>query len=392
LDFPGALLRLKKICLIVQNSYPSDVRVRKEADALRARGHEVFVIACRAPNEPKKEVVNGVKIYRVPPSKCRGGKVRYIYEYAVFFLFAFLGLNILDFKFKIDVVHINTLPDFLVFCSIIQKLKGRKIILDMHEIMPEFFISKFAAYPDSSVVKSLLFLERASLRFADRIITVNHALKEVFQNRAVPGKIVEVIMNTVDGNVLRQVESTPHQTFNCVYHGTITEMYGLDVALTAFSKARTATNNMCFHIFGDGPQLGHLKCCAKRLDIENSVKFHGMVPYDKINEMLANMDLGILALRKDIFLNLSFSNKLAEYVHLTIPVVHSDLDSIRYYFNDEEILYFTAGCADDLAEKIRYAYDHREDMRLRAKAAYAKYTSIDWSVMSMRYIRIIEGI
>ena len=102
-----------------------------------------------------------------------------------------------------------------------------------------------------------------------------------------------------------------HKGFNCVYHGTLTDIYGLDTAIEGFSKVSKKFPDMIFHIFGEGPSFPQLKYLTEHLNLEQSVVFHGSITYDKMMESLSEMDLGILAIRKDIFLNLSFSNKLS---------------------------------------------------------------------------------
>ena len=124
--------------------------------------------------------------------------------------------------------------------------------------------------------------------------------------------------------------------------------------------------------------------------MQDQVLLHGAVPFNEMWEKLAEMDLGILACRRDIFTDLSFSNKLAEYVYLKIPVIHSDLTSIQYYFNDDEITYFKAGDTSDLAEKIRYACDNREAIAKKAEAAFLRYSEIEWGTMSRRYLELIQ--
>jgi glycosyltransferase involved in cell wall biosynthesis len=381
---------VKNVCLIVQHPYPLDVRVRKEAMALLSHGHKVSVIALRDANEDKQEVVGGVKVYRGGFQKKRSGKFRYLLEYIAFFLYSFFKLNLLDSKERFDVVHINTLPDFLVFSAVIQKLKGRRIVLDMHEIMPEFFMSKFRVGIGHPLVLVLLFLERISLKFADDVITINEPIKGIFQSRSIPGKPVTVIMNTVSASTVKNNEKKAHQGFNCVYHGTLTDIYGLDIAIEGFSKVSGKFPDMSFHIFGDGQSLPQLKQLTEQLNLQQSIIFHGEMAYDKMMESLTEMDLGILAIRKDIFLNLSFSNKLAEYLYLKIPVISSDLDATKYYFNDEHILFFEAGNADDLGQKIQFAYMNRERARVMAESAYEKSKSLDWDVMAKRYLEVIE--
>jgi glycosyltransferase involved in cell wall biosynthesis len=384
---------LKSVCLIVQNSYPSDVRIRKYAQTLVRRGHKAVVIASRSAKQPRHEFIDGAEVFRIPPAKRRAGKLSYACDYLIFFFLAFLQLNWLDLMRRFDVVHVNTLPDFLVFCTVIQKITGRTIVLDMHEIMPEFFMSKYSVPPDSMLIRLLLFIERISLRFADQVITVNHAIMSAFKKRISAEMAIEVIMNTADSSVIKSFPKIPHENFNCVYHGTITDIYGLDLAIEAFWRAcaRLGSHKMMFHIFGGGPQIPFLKELIRKLHLEKQVILYGETPHREMWKNLAIMDLGLLACRKDIFMDLSFSNKLAEYVYLKIPVLHSDLASVRHYFDENEILYFHAGDAKELSEKICYAYSNPILMQKRAAAAFEKYSQIDWGVMSQRYLSLIEG-
>jgi glycosyltransferase involved in cell wall biosynthesis len=376
--------------MIVQHTYPNDVRVTKEAKTLLSHGHRVSVIALRDAHELPCEDVEGVNVYRVALSKRRAGVGRYLLEYIAFFLYSFYKLNLLDLSERFDIVHINTLPDFLVFSALIQKLKGRKIILDMHEIMPEFFMSKFGVERTHPAVRLLLLLERASLKFADDVITVNEPIKRIFQSRAIPHKPIEVVMNTVSSSTLQVCAKRFHGGFNCVYHGTVTDIYGLDVAIEGFASVSRKHHDMVFHVFGDGPSLCHLKQLTIQLGVQKSVLFHGALPYYEMMDALAEMDLGILAIRKDEFLNLSFSNKLAEYVYLSIPVISSDLDTVKYYFDDKSILFFRAGDSCDLSSKMEYAYLHREQMKERAERAHRISESFDWDCMAKKYLALVE--
>ena len=47
-----------------------------------------------------------------------------------------------------DLVHVHNVPDFLVFTAWRPKLDGAGIILDIHDIVPELFASKFGAAPE----------------------------------------------------------------------------------------------------------------------------------------------------------------------------------------------------------------------------------------------------
>lgn len=380
----------QNICVIVQSPYPNDIRVYKEVQALLSGNHKVTVIALRYAGAPKQEVIGNVMVHRIGFPKKRTGILRYMLEYATFFLIAFCKLNTLDMRESFDVVHIHTLPDFLVFSAIIQKFKGRKIILDLHEIMPEFFISKFGVTWGHPMIRLLLFLERMSLRFADEVITVNEPIKQIFQKRAIPGKPITVVMNTVSASLVKKNAKVSHSGFNCVYHGSLADIYGLDIAIMGFSKICERFPDMYFHIFGSGQMLPQLKQLVENLGLQKKVIFHGSINHRKMMESLAEMDLGILTMRKDVFLDLSLSNKLAEYVYLKIPVISSDLASTKYYFRDEHIIFFKAGDVEDLGHKIEFAYRNKEKMRTIAEGAYDHFKDFGWDVMARRYLRVIE--
>ena len=358
---------------------------------LKNNGHCVYVISSRDSGQSRYENIDGVNIYRVPLKKIRGGFVRYVFEYFAFFWLALFTLNILDYKVNFDAVHVNTLPDFLVFCTIFQKIKKIKIILDMHEIMPEFFMSKYGKNNENLIVRTILLQEKLSLLFADIILTVNDPIRDVFHKRAVPGKNITVVMNSVDDKLTASYRKKEHRFFNCVYHGTISKMYSIDMAIKAFEKACSdGTKDMRFHIIGNGPEKEYLEKLSHQLGVEDFVIFHGECNFEKVLEHLGIMDLGIISVKKDVFLDLSFSNKLAEYVHLKIPLAHSNIRTPMHYFNNREILFYDSLDVNDLAKKIKFAYTNKEKLNSFADLAYHRYEKYNWGIMQQKYLKAIK--
>src|SRR5882724_10051897 len=73
---------MKTVCIVVQNYYDIDIRVRRKAEALVAAGYEVDVLALRATADgPASYVLSGVQVYTVDLGKQRGSLVRYVFEY-----------------------------------------------------------------------------------------------------------------------------------------------------------------------------------------------------------------------------------------------------------------------------------------------------------------------
>src|SRR5260370_35164882 len=117
--------------------YESDSRVIREAQAAVYGGFEVDFIALRRPGTPRTEMVRGVRVIRLNQVKYRGGGYfKYLLAYLQFFLRCLVKTTALFARRRYRAIHVNNMPDFLVFTTIIPRLFGTKVILDIHDPMP----------------------------------------------------------------------------------------------------------------------------------------------------------------------------------------------------------------------------------------------------------------
>lgn len=188
-----------KMAMVVHSYYPADVRVRRECEALADRGDRVDMICLQKPGESACETVGNVDIHRLPVQHHRGhGQLAYIVEYLNFFLRAFWCLTRLHLREKYPVVQVHNLPDFLVFVTLVPKLLGARILLDMHDITPELFQSLYGISEKSRTFKLLCLAERLSLAYADGVLTVNENIRDLFLTRNPIARKLEVVMNAPD--------------------------------------------------------------------------------------------------------------------------------------------------------------------------------------------------
>jgi glycosyltransferase involved in cell wall biosynthesis len=391
--------RSKRVCMVVQNYYQIDPRVRREADILVERGYEVDVIALGENGRPRVERLNGLTIYGLPLRKKRGSRVRYAFEYSAFWMMVFLLLAFLTVCHRYAVIGVNTLPDFLVFAALLPKLVGSKVVLDMHEIMPEFFASKYGIEPDHPFVELIKWQEKWSARFADWVLVSNDLLAERLLGRGLPASKVTVVMNCADESLFMKVPRTETAAHNdldaplvLMYHGTLTEIYGLDIAIVSMARLLTLRPDMAVQlcILGDGPAHDQLVMQAEHLGLDGRVRFLGSVPLDQVPGYLARCDVGLVPTRQDLFLDLSFSNKLVEYVVMEKPVIAARLGGYCRYFREDSLAYFEPGNPDSLVETIlRLAHD-RAEWPKRVANALDDYRSVSWDVMGARYIEVVD--
>ena len=83
------------------------------------------------------------------------------------------------------------MPDFLVFAAAVPKVFGSKVILDMHDVMPELYMCKYQVNYKNTIVKLLILIEKLSFTFVDKIITANDEFKKIFlsRNKGIGNKI-----------------------------------------------------------------------------------------------------------------------------------------------------------------------------------------------------------
>ena len=131
--------------MIAYTEYLFDARVRREAETLDDTGQfHVTVLALKMTDRPRLFELENVKVEEVNVRKYGGrNKLRYVLSYICFIWLCFCKCTKKILKSEVDIVHVHNMPDILVFAAIIARFYDKKLILDIHDSMPETFASKF---------------------------------------------------------------------------------------------------------------------------------------------------------------------------------------------------------------------------------------------------------
>ncbi len=382
---------MKKVCIIRHRRYPSDVRVRKEALALAAKGYEVDVICLGRPGDQKVEFDKGVNIYRLLLKRKRGGVLRYLADYLTFFTLVKIKLCRLHFKKRYDYIQVNTLPDFLVFVTLIPKLMGARVVLDLHEPAPELFGYLFGI-ENGFAQRVLKFIEQASIRYADHAITVTEELKRTYVERgALPSKI-SVILNVPNlefnpDRFREYYEKKERNEFALICHGTIVKRYGQEYAIRAVEILKDRIPNIRLDILGVGEYEEELKKLVKRLKLEKYVFFHGWIPYEEMIAMLARADLGVVPVVRNAYSDLVHTNKMFELISMRKPVVITRTRAVEEFFGSDDscLKYFESENVEDLARCIYELYLDPKKRETMVRNAYEKFEKVRWEIMKEEY-------
>lgn len=388
---------MKSVCLVVQNVYDIDSRVQRKAEALVSAGYSVDVLALAPTQRKGTYTLGNVNVYTVSLGKKRGSLPRYLFEYAAFFLWVLVRVLLLMPHRRYVVIDVNTLPDFLIFAVVPARWMGAKLILDMHEITPEFYVSKYGIAEDSWLVRLLQFQEKISFDAADHVITINEPIQDLLARRGLPLPKTTVVMNAADearfssSSRAPACDDRPH-SFVMVYHGTLTRIYGLDIAIEAFSMVHGEMPGAELWILGSGPEQGALAVLAQERGLISKVKLAGQVPPVDIPAWLNKCDVGVLPIRRDVFLDYAFPNKLPEFIIMGEPVLMSRLRTIRHYFSEEALSYFEPNDPADLAKQMVRLYRDRGLCARLAARAKQEYAPIRWDVMRQRYLKLVDDL
>jgi len=393
------MLNMKAVCVVTQSVYETDPRVRRKAEALVGAGFAVDVLSLRGAGSAKSFVLNDVNVHTLGLGKMRGSLARYLFEYSAFFLWVLVRTPVLMRRRRYVAIDVNTLPDFLIFAPVCARWMGAALILDMHEITPEFYMSKYGMSPDSRVVRALVWLERVSFDFADYVVTINEPIQDLLESRGMDRSKSIVVMNAVDESRFSNVgdekplavPGTP-DTFAFIYHGTLTPIYGLDIAVEALALAADEIPLAELWILGSGTEREALAELAERRGVASRVRLIGHVNPSEIPAWLNRSDVGVLPIRRDVFLDFAFPNKLPEFIVAGKAVLVSRLKAIRHYFSDEALAFCEPNDPSDLAAQMIRLYRDRQLCSRLAAHARVEYAPIRWDLMKQRYLDLVNRV
>jgi glycosyltransferase involved in cell wall biosynthesis len=384
-----------RVAMLAHTYYLRDPRVRREAEALAGTGAEVHVIGLAEAGEPRRAIVNGVHVHRLPVRRRRGGALRYIYEYLLVGVLGTLVLSWLHLRRRLDVVHVHNMPDILVLTALLPRLGGATVVLDVHDPMPELYMS-WNHRPDSLVVRLLGVQERISHAFAHRVVSVNETMRENLRAKGVADRKIFILNNFPDEKLFPIVEprtSWPRSADELVllYCGTVTEHYDLGLAVRAMSKVANDVP-VKLRILGDGNRLAEVLTLAASLGLEKSVEHVGTVPIDRVRDEMQNADVGISCHRAGVFGNLYFSTKIVEYLTQGLPVISPRTYTIAKYLSEDALFYFEPGSESGLADNLRLMWHNPEEVARRLSRARALLPRLSWQGERTKLLSFYSGL
>lgn len=387
-----------RVCTVVFSNYPWDVRVRREAEALIEAGMQVDLVCLQGPGERCLQKIRGVRVFRLPLQQKRGGPARYLWEYGLFTVCGFLLVSILYILRRYDVIHVHNMPDILVLTALLPRMLGARVILDLHDPMPEMYMTKFGLPASHPIIRLLRGCERACIQMADLVFTPNLAFQEKFAARGCPPSKIRLVMNTPQEEVFLSSDRkastpTPEGSFVVMFHGLITERHGLDTALQAMARLRERIPGLIFRVYGKGDLfLNEFLATIQRLHLEDCVEYFGYVPVEEVAAAIPSIDVGIIPNKKTPFTNINLPTRIFEYLCLGKPVIVSRTKGVLDYFDEDSIYFFEPEQVDSLVEAVWRLWSNPQEREAILERGMGVYRKHRWQVQKQYFVQQVKSL
>jgi glycosyltransferase involved in cell wall biosynthesis len=385
--------RPQRIAIVVHAVASQDSRIRRQTDALEHAGYAVDVFGLRGEGELPEEARNGVRSFRLPVDRWFTGFGGHMVEYAAFASLAMFRLAREHRRRRYDLIQIATVPDFLVFSALPERMVGVPVLLDLHEDMPEFFSDRFRSPLLMPLLPAVELTSRAAAATATELLTVHEPLRELSVRRGVDPERITVVMNSADPRLFdpdrhRRRPYMADGSLRLVHHSNFQRIYGLDLLV----RAVAAVPDLDVHLtaYGDGPWRGAVEEAIRETGTEARVTLAGRIPIDELPARLAEADVGVVPTRPEPYMRYSLSTKLLEYAALGMPVIASDLATFRHHFTDAALRYVRAGDVEALAGAIREAAREPSVAQARGAEARRQAAAYGWDRQRDTYLEVVS--
>jgi glycosyltransferase involved in cell wall biosynthesis len=236
-------------------------------------------------------------------------------------------------------------------------------------------------------------VERLKHRRAAAVVTVTPGLADLLVERGARRDRIVVAPNSVEPS---RVAAAPRAVradsavVGWVGHLMPWHVEALELLIEAASAVQAAVPSVEFRIIGGGPGLDRLRELAARRGLADAFSFLGSVSHDRVQEALADVDVGVIPAVFDY----AFPVKLVEMGAIGLPVVAPQSASLdRLLAPGVEYEPFVAGSRTSFVERlIAVLADAGRRASLGAALHRATAERYTWAAVGATTARAIEHV
>jgi len=227
------------------------------------------------------------------------------------------------------------------------------------------------------------------------VVCISNGIRDDLKALGLPEEKLHVLPNAVALSKFNVKRQTGPGTHNIVYTGSFLYWKGVDVLVEAFALLLKQVPDARLYLVGDDHEGNRqkLETQIKELGIEKSVVMTGYVSQREVVSYLGMADAAVLPNRVTVEgSNYTSPSKIFEYMAARVPIVASDLPSIREIVGEEVAVLTAPGDAEALCDGLLYLLKNPDIGRDLAEKAYERVKSnYTWDMRARKIMRIVGG-
>lgn len=379
-----------KYCHIFHRDYPWDIRVEKICKALLRNGVEVHLISSNTKKEPKEEVIDGIRIHRLPYLKQK--KINDIISIPAFFnLYWIYHIYQLTSIYRFDVFIVRDLP-LVLPTWIVGKTFNIPVVYDMAENYPamwQIFRSKLKVPFLAEILESI------AIKIVDHIFVVVEESRDRIVRKGISHQNITIISNTPELDLFKEnIEKYKKDIFkdnkiNLLYVGYLTKLRGLDTVINALPILIKEIGGIQLNIIGEGIDLSKLKHLAHERGVQEYVHFQGWIDFKYIPYIISRCDIGVIPHYSNDHTDTTIPNKIFDFMACGKPIIVSDAKPLKRVVEKTGCgVIFRAGSSEDFSDKLSKLIKDRGRIQMGEKGKKAVEENYNWNKDSDKLNRI----
>lgn len=414
-----------RVGMVLDQPFPPDARVEREAIALTEAGYEVHllcVVHAEKPEQRKERefIHKGIHVHRIVPEEINffvpflGTTTRLPYRG----LIKNINRNLWNIdtvwhtiirrfvhRFQIDMLHVHDLR--LVSTGLaVAKLYDIPVVSDLHENYPALMqLFKGRNNPKRGEKQRIKWdaIQKDCTTRARGVITVSQEMKDILMGQGIPAEKVTVVPNTVDITKFESFPTDPEVLeryrgkFLLTYVGHINDTHrGVHTLLEAMGQVKDEMPDLFF--VGAGGYRDHymaqLQEIIDRHQLADRVEFTGWLDESQFVSYIAASTICVCPHIANDQTNTGIPNKVYLYHLWGKAIVASDFIPMKRYIDATGGgLCFESGNAKDLADKLRQVYgDEALRNGLGEKGKEAVLSTYNWNASAKALVELYQGI
>lgn len=402
-----------KILFVCQHYKPEPFRLSDICEDLVRKGHEVSVLA-GIPNYPegkiyadyrhnkkRREIIEGVTIYRSYTIPRKKSVVFRLLNYFSFAISSTLGVLLGKYKTKdgsnFDCVFVNQLsPVMMAWAGMAYKNKYKKpLFLYCMDVWPDS-LTVGGVKQDGLIFKLFKFISKKVYRASDYIFVTSPSFKSHFVKQFdISEQKITYLPQYAEDLFIPDESIVNKESVDLTFAGNIGKAQNLETILKAASLIEKNTDlpkKIHFHFVGDGTELLSMKALAHELELKN-VSFYGRRSLEEMPTFYKKSDAMLVSLIGDSIVSRTIPGKVQSYMAAGKPIIGAISGDTKTIVEEANCGYVSSEqdveqLAQNICEFSMLSIEEQKELGKQARSYYEKHFSKEQFMTQLeKYLR-----